>query len=281
MIDLRKAPPELFAQVLEGNLQGIGPVRKLYGHFVDAVRYRLGAECAWILGEDGEVRVQRGDAALCDAERSAAFLRDERPTISRTVVLARVTVHGRQVAVVGAARRERDFGQSPRRILDRLCGVLAQELGRREETRLVRVLDRIRGKIVSELRPRDLAYQILDGLHQLVDYDHSSAFLTYDSVGGAFRIEAEKIVWTKSKSAFVGHAIPVTAEQVEALRRAPAVFRAESSEGDGLWAVLDHHQGHRVPAVVSLLCAPLFFGGEFLGLLKIAARKRRPFDRWD
>src|SRR4029079_16820149 len=34
-------------------------------------------------------------------------------------------------------------------------------------------------------------------------------------------------------------------------------------------------------APASLLCAPLFFGGEFLGLLKIAAWKRRPFDRWD
>ena len=33
------------------------------------------------------------------------------------------------------------------------------------------------------------------------------------------------------------------------------------------------------PAVASLLCAPLFFDDEFLGLLKIAAWKRRPFDR--
>ena len=43
-------------------------------------------------------------------------------------MLARVTVHGRQVAVVGVARRERELGQSARRTLDRLCGVLAQEL---------------------------------------------------------------------------------------------------------------------------------------------------------
>ena len=285
MIDLRKAPPELFAQVLESNLQGIGPVRKLYGHFAEAVLYRLGAECAWILGEDGEVRVLRGDSRLCDAQRSAAFLRDERPAIARTVVLARVTVNGRQVAVVGAARRERDFGQASRRTLDRLCGVLAQELARREEQRLARVLDRIRGKIVSELRPRDLAYQILDGLHQLVDYDHSSAFLTWDRDGALFRIEAEKVVWTKSKSAFVGHEIPVAAELVEAINGQPGIRRlAGDSGGDPFWEVLDYHRGHRgrgIPAPASLLCAPLFFGGEFLGVLKIAAWKRRPFDRWD
>src|SRR6185295_19845159 len=35
------------------------------------------------------------------------------------------------------------------------------------------------------------------------------------------------------------------------------------------------------PPVKSVLSAPLFFAGEFLGLLKIAAWKRRPFDRYD
>jgi len=45
--------------------------------------------------------------------------------------------------------------------------------------------------------------------------------------------------------------------------------------------MLLYHQGRGIPAPASLLCAPLFFGGEFLGLLKIAAWKRQPFDRWD
>ena len=282
MIDLRKAPPELFGQILESNLQGIGPLRKLYGHFVEAVMYRLGAECAWILGGDGGVRVLRGSAGLYDAERSAAFLRDERRAIARTLVLARVTVNGRQVAVVGAARRERELSQASRRTLDKLCGVLALELGRREEQRLARVLDRIRSKIVSELRPRDLAYQILDGLHQLVDYDHSSSFLMYDPAGGVFRIEAEKIVWMKGKSAFVGREIPVAAALVEAINEQPGIRRLTGdSGGDPFWEVLDYHRQRGIPAPASLLCAPLFFGGEFLGLLKIAAWKRRPFDRWD
>jgi two-component system NtrC family sensor kinase len=290
MIDLRKAPNELFAQVLEGNLQGIGPARKLYGHFADAVLLRLGAECAWVMGEDAEVRVVRGDYTLCDFPRAVAFLRDQRPPLARTVVLARVTVHGRQVAVVGVARRERELGQSARRTLDRLCGVLAQELGRREEARLAKVLDRIRGKIVSELRPLDLAYQILDGLHQLVDYDHSSAFLTYDPAAAVLRIEAEKMVWTKGKSAYVGHEIP--AEPLvgafgdrPGIRRLAADVRASTGSVDAaddpFWAALTYHRGRGIPMPSSLICAPLFFGGEFLGLLKIAAWKRRPFDAWD
>jgi signal transduction histidine kinase len=289
MIDLRKAPHELFAQVLESNLQGIGPARKLYGHFADAVLLRLGAECSWVMGDDAEVRVVRGDYTLCDFPRAAAFLRDERLPTTRTVVMARVTVHGRQVAVVGVARRERELGQSSRRTLDRLCGVLAQELARREEARLTKVFDRIRGKIVSELRPRDLAYQILDSLHQLVDYDHSSAFLTYDAAGEVFRIEAEKMVWTKGKSAFVGHEIPA-ADLVAALGDRPGIRRLDAGSGAGagsdtgadpLWEALTYHRGQGIPVPTSLICAPLFFAGEFLGLLKIAAWKRRPFDPWD
>jgi two-component system, NtrC family, sensor kinase len=287
MIDLRKAPNELFAQVLEGNLQGIGPARKLYGHFADAVLLRLGAECAWVMGEDAEVRVVRGDYTLCDFPRAVAFLRDQRPPLARTVVLARVTVHGRQVAVVGVARRERELGQSARRTLDRLCGVLAQELGRREEARLAKVLDRIRGKIVSELRPLDLAYQILDGLHQLVDYDHSSAFLTYDPAAAVLRIEAEKMVWTKGKSAYVGHEIPAEplvgafGDRPGIRRLAADVRTATDAADDPFWAALTYHRGRGIPMPSSLICAPLFFGGEFLGLLKIAAWKRRPFDAWD
>jgi signal transduction histidine kinase len=290
MIDLRKAPNELFAQVLEGNLQGIGPARKLYGHFADAVLLRLGAECAWVMGEDAEVRVVRGDYTLCDFPRAVAFLRDERVPPARTVVLARVTVHGRQMAVVGVARRERELGQSARRTLDRLCGVLAQELARREEARLTKVLDRIRGKIVSELRPLDLAYQILDGLHQLVDYDHSSAFLTYDPAAAVLRIEAEKMVWAKGKSAYVGHEI-AAGPLVGALGDRPGIRRLAAgvvdpkdplgAGDDPFWAALTYHRGRGIPMPSSLISAPLFFGGEFLGLLKIAAWKRRPFDSWD
>jgi GAF domain-containing protein len=162
---------------------------------------------------------------------------------------------------------------------------LAEELARREEERLARVLDRIRGKIVSELRPRDVAYQILDGLHQLVDYDHSSAFLTYEAAASVLRIEAEKIVWTKAKSGFVGHEIAVTPEQVAVLSGAPAVRRFGVAAGEGEDAVfqevLDYSRGHAIPPVQSVLSAPLFFAGEFLGLLKVAAWKRRPFDRAD
>ncbi|HEV3455526.1 MAG TPA: HAMP domain-containing sensor histidine kinase [Thermoanaerobaculia bacterium] len=326
MIDLAKVPPELFAPILAGNLREVAPSRKLVGHFLEAARLRLAADACWLThGGQGERllpggRLLCGDPLLCDETLAGRFLRHEHPPIPAGVVLSSLLVHGRQVAVVCAARRQGEMEPWARRALDRLCGVLAEELARREEERLTRVLDRIREKVVSELRPRDLAYQILDGLHQLVDYDHSSAFLAYDRERGVFRVEAEKIVWTKAKSPFVGREIRVSPERIARICRAieiRAIAGAGTGGGDGVAGghggqgghggdgghaghgghredgvadlpvedlageLLDYQREAGMPPVTSLLAAPLFFGDEFLGILKMAAWQRPPFVRRD
>jgi signal transduction histidine kinase len=303
MIDLAKVPHELFAPILAGNLRQVGPSRKLYTHFLEAVLLRLEAEACWLTrGGAGERlrlfpggRLVAGDPALCQEGLARAFLRRERPAIPPEVVLESLLVHGRQVAVVGAVRRQGALGGAARRVLERLCGVLAQEMEHRDAERLARVLDRIREKIVSELRPRDLAYQILDGLHQLVEYDHSSAFLAYDAKSGAFRIEAEKIVWTKAKSPFVGREMRLPAEEMTRIGRAIEIRTAAGggerggavrppgvpAEADALYELLDYHRGPGIPPVSSLLSAPLFYDGEFLGLLKMATWQRPPFGQRD
>ncbi len=298
MIELAKVPPELLAPILAGNLRQIGPSRKLIGHFLEAVGLRLAADACWLTrtaqGErllPGE-RLAGGDPALCDEALAQSFLRREHPAVPERMVLATVVVHGRQVAVAVAVRRRERFEPAARRALERLSAVLAQELESREEERLARVLDRIREKVASELRPRDLAYQILDGLHQLVDYDHSSAFLAYERESGCFRIEAEKIVWTKAKSPFVGREIRLPAEQVGRISRAleirnhpcaPAAAgaAATAASGDGFGELLDYHRLAGSPPISSLLSAPLFYDGEFLGMLEIAAWQRPAFARRD
>jgi signal transduction histidine kinase len=318
MIDLAKVPHELFAPILAGNLRRVAPARKLVGHFLEAVRLRLAADACWLThGGRGERllpggRLLCGDPLLCDEALASRYLRREYPVIPPGLALASVAVHGRQVAVVCAAWRRGTVEPAARRALERLCGVLEEELARREEERLTRVLDRIREKIVSELRPLDLAYQVLDGLHQLVEYDHSAAFLAYDGESGALRVEAEKIVWTKAKSPFVGREIPVSPERIARICRAievramiggsgaggaggaapglpaaPGVQAAtaatatqeEGSEEFG--ELLDYQLEAGMPPVTSLLSAPLFFGDEFLGILKMAAWRRPPFARRD
>jgi len=313
MIDLAKVPHELFAPILAGNLRRVAPARKLVGHFLEAVRLRLAADACWLThGGRGERllpggRLLCGDPLLCDEALASRYLRREYPVIPPGLALASVAVHGRQVAVVCAAWRRGTVEPAARRALERLCGVLEEELARREEERLTRVLDRIREKIVSELRPLDLAYQVLDGLHQLVEYDHSAAFLAYDGESGALRVEAEKIVWTKAKSPFVGREIPVSPERIARICRAievramtagsggaggaapglPAATAAQAAptapaDGDEEFGeLLDYQLEAGMPPVTSLLSAPLFFGDEFLGILKMAAWRRPPFARRD
>ncbi len=322
MIDLAKVPHELFAPILAGNLRRVAPARKLVGHFLEAVRLRLAADACWLThGGRGERlmpggRLLCGDPLLCDEALASRYLRREYPVIPPGLALASVAVHGRQVAVVCAAWRRGAVEPAARRALERLCGVLEEELARREEERLTRVLDRIREKIVSELRPLDLAYQVLDGLHQLVEYDHSSAFLAYDGESGALRVEAEKIVWTKAKSPFVGREIPVSPERIARLCRAieirtmsgasgtaspspspspsapvapvapatpaiPAAPAAPADDSEEFGELLDYQLEAGMPPVTSLLSAPLFFGDEFLGILKMAAWRRPPFARRD
>src|SRR3954453_23665927 len=89
------------------------------------------------------------------------------------------------------------------------------------------------------------------------------------------------MVWTKGKSAFVGHEIPA-ASLVGALVDRPGIRRlAADAVDDPFWEALTYHRGRGIPTPESLICAPLFFGGELMGLLKIAGWKRRPFDPWD
>jgi hypothetical protein len=125
MIELDKVPPELFAPILAGNLRQVGPSRKLFGHFLEAARLRLAADACWLTGAgQGErllpgCRLSSGDPSLCHEDLSRAFLRREHPIIPAEVVLSSLVVHGRQVAVVGGARRGQELGLAARRALER------------------------------------------------------------------------------------------------------------------------------------------------------------------
>jgi signal transduction histidine kinase len=289
MIDLKIIPRPAFARALENNLRRVVPLYKVYGHFVGALQLHLGADAAWLaiplpdrsgLAE----RFLAGDGSLVAEELTAAFARKERPSLPAGIVLSPVRIHGRLAAVAGARRRDHTFEPGSRLSLDRLCAVLEAELERREEEHLSRVLDRIKEKVVSELRPRDLAYQILDGLFQLVHYDHSAALLTYSAGKRSFRVEAEKIVWTKAKSAFIGHEIPVDAGLLDELKRSGARSLSRATESPAgpeqeILQLLDYHAGRTGPKPTDFVYAPLRLDDELLGLLKIATYKRAPFSQ--
>ena len=73
-------------------------------------------------------------------------------------------------------------------------------------------------KIMSEVRPIDLSYQILDALRSLTGYDHSSAVLMSEANGTSLKVVAEQIAWRKAKSNCIGATLPVSAEVVKLLQ---------------------------------------------------------------
>jgi len=288
MIDLKTVPRSAFGWALESNLRRLGPLHKVYNHFIGALAHYFEADAVFLHRRARGRRLAEkflvGDGSLRDEALVEAFAREERPRVPPNVILTPVLVHERRVGVVGAARRERDFEWAALHSLNRLAATLEAELTRREEEHLTRVLDRIKEKVVAELSPKDLVYQILDGLFELLHYDHSAALLIYEEALGAFRVGAEKIAWAKAKSNFIGHEVPVGPELLKAFRRRrePSILTAEDGANRTglpreLYSLLDYHRGRSAPASSSILAAPLFFEAEFLGLLKIAATEREAF----
>lgn len=295
MIELEGKKDKEFIRYLESNLRRIQAIYKLYRHFQHAVMIRLKADAVCLyhggLGDEALTNVMVvGDETLIERRLLDDFAHCRRPALPHTILLAPIRVHSRVVGVVGAARRQTEFTGGSGYIMNQLCAVLAEEITRRVEERHKKVLDQIKEKVISELRPLDLAYQILAGLHELLSFDHSAALLTYMAKTKVLRVEAEKIVWTKSKSAFIGHEFPVKPELLNQFQNhqetlildcCPHVPTPENQWEIELYKILDYSSGTTIPAPTSILCAPLFFESEFLGILKVAVWQESPFDAWD
>ena len=74
---------------------------------------------------------------------------------------------------------------------------------------MLEIRDRIDRKIMEQIHPKDLFYQILDGLRSLTHYDHSSALLIRENGEDTLRVVAEQISWTKARSHRIGLTLPL------------------------------------------------------------------------
>jgi two-component system, NtrC family, sensor kinase len=145
---------------------------------------------------------------------------------------------------------------------------------------------------MEQLHPKDLFYQILDGLRSLTRYDHSSALLIRDASGDTMEIAAEQIAWTKAKSPRIGRRLALGDDVRKALDagkvlgfdrrdarwqewdRRPLGFLAEWLDFGNGDAQIDQLEG-------SVLCAPLVGRGGVFGVLKVAARRAGRLTRYD
>jgi two-component system, NtrC family, sensor kinase len=147
---------------------------------------------------------------------------------------------------------------------------------------------------MEQIHPKDLFYQILDGIRSLTHYDHSSALLIREDDEAALRVVAEQIAWTKAKSPRIGLRLPMTdaaavllqSEQVYGFDRHGDSWQAwKDQPAADLAALLDYNRddagdGEHLREA-SMLCAPLVTRDGLVGVLKIAARypeQLKPYD---
>jgi two-component system NtrC family sensor kinase len=286
------------------------PVKLQKTALAQAARF-FGAESGALVLRDpvtGALRAHRwGEGAVWDEATLNAFIDLERPAIPPTDILAPLVV-GERAAGVLALRRSGGFHAGAGRFLARIGRKVAHEAGLREEHRVQRAVDQIKERTLRDLRPQDLFYQVLHGLRTLTRYDHSSALLIAEEDEAHLVLHAEQVAWTKGKSRRIGKRVRVPRELRAPLHRpgaepfvwsAPSRLRRKGPVGaaeqaaagasgrggpvrpgsteDALAGLLRWGGRGSEPVEECLLVATLHHDGSLLGVLKIAARRRRAF----
>ena len=219
------------------------------------------------------------------------YIRHTHPPVQRDMLIGSVRRRVGAWGAIAVVRPGHTFDREDRRLIARVASELSAAVHRIDRDRLLGVRDRIDRKIMEQIHPKDLFYQILDGIRSLTLYDHSSALLIREDEELALRVVAEQIAWTKAKSERIGLRIPITdsgavllqSGRVYGFDRHGDTWREWSGRPVGaLAALLDYNSadGDTVREA-SMLCAPLVTRDSLVGVLKIAARypeQLKPFD---
>jgi two-component system, NtrC family, sensor kinase len=160
-------------------------------------------------------------AKLMERCDPATFRRDalrfavERKSIGDPHILFTVIeVAGRPAAVLAFVRPGRRFGRHDAHFASDAAEILGKHLEERERTRAGAVQERIVGKVLLQLRPADILYQVLHGLRRVLRYDHGASVQTLDKEAKALIVRAETIAWTKGKSPRIGRPIHLDEEAI-------------------------------------------------------------------
>lgn len=219
-----------------------------------------------------------------DLDCLAAFLHKQRPRIDPNVIMAPIQRRGRLWGVL-ALRGEREFEIPSSYIaLRRVANLISEAMDDIDRERNIGVRSQIDRKILEQLRPRDLFYQILHGLRSLTQYDHSSALLICDRRENALEVVAEQMAWFKGKSRRIGLRLPLT-DDIWALLRNDMVYGFNRSatgwnewsdrQATGLAELLDYNNPAENSASdrpeLCMICAPLTAREGVMGVLKVSA----------
>jgi two-component system, NtrC family, sensor kinase len=227
-----------------------------------------------------------------DLDVLARFIRHERPQIPDDLLIAPLRRRGGPWAALALMRPGRPYDRHEGRLLARIAAVTAEAIQLMDRERMLGVRDRIDRKIMEQLHPKDLFYQILDGLRSLTRYDHSSALLIRESGDDALQLVAEQIAWTKAKSQRIGIRRAIGDDVKTMLesgeihgfdRRGERWHEWTGKPVERLAELLDYNQGAGAEDLRegSMLCAPLVTRDGVFGVMKVAARNPGSLTSYD
>src|SRR6185295_1511326 len=153
-----------------------------------------------------------------DLDVVTRYIRHTHPPVQRDMMIASIRRRGGAWGAIALIRPERPYDRDDRHLLARIAAMVSGAIHRIDRDRLLGVRDRIDRKIMEQIHPKDLFYQILDGIRSLTQYDHSSALIIREEGEAVLRVVAEQIAWTKAKSDRIGLRLPMTDEAAALLQ---------------------------------------------------------------
>jgi signal transduction histidine kinase len=230
--------------------------------------------------------------AVWDRELLTAFIRGSEQRVPGSLALGRLRRRGRMWGVLAVRATDGEFNWDHRMALSDVAAAANDVLERIDQERVREVRGRLFAR--SWLRPKDLFYQVLHGLHALTEYDHSGSLLIYRPGATALEVVAETITWKKGKSDKIGAKLPVPSPVLELLRpdmvygfdRGDSAWQEwTGSRAASLAEFLDANdaatQPQDAPCYHSMLCAPLATRDGLLGLLKVAGAHAGSFGPYE
>lgn len=277
-MDATEATPAEVAQLLVETgalLRGAQDVDKVLVAWLRATHRFLGAEASCIVSrnpgeEAADVRAAQPREAAWDAAQLAALAGAEDTSLPLGLIAAHIDRRGRRWGAIVARRSAGGFTTAQRRALQRVAAEISESLARLDRERLADVRARIDFKILRDLSPKDLYYQILDGLHLLTRYDHSASLFILEPGEPRLQLVAEQVAWRKMKSAAIGRELAADGPLVRLFDGGSVYgfdyldgeWREWTSEGAiALARALDPsalaNEGDGAPPMGAMLCAAL------------------------
>ncbi len=232
----------------------------------------------------GEKRIAQAPPTAL-TEQAGRFARDRKSPDDPNLLFTLVEAGGRPIGILSYIRLGRRFGRADAHVGQDAAEFVGRHLTHTERERLFEVRERIVRKVLLQLRPADILYQVLHGLKRLLQYDHSASVATYGRDERRLTIRAETIAWTKGKSERIGRAIDLDAASVaflDGLGSACVCGPGSATPGapaELLRALAD--VSAQAPPAQSMILAPLGFQNKRVGVLTLCGLSPRTFSGSD